>query len=114
MPIKEGDPWPRPKCPRCNSGYVGFSVPSHDENYESFSAHDHVAFEPEWIFGTFEVRGKCENPTCQQVVYGVGDYIVDFSPNSNLEYQLSYSHFYSVGQIYPSILIMTVPTAAPA
>lgn len=115
LPIREGTPWPRPKCPKCNFGYIGFSDPSHDESFESFSARNQLEFEPEWICGTFEVRGECENPMCRQIVHGAGDYTVGFSPNSNLdyEYQPSYVHFYSVKQIHPSILIMSVPDSAP-
>lgn len=117
-PIEGGQPWPRPACPKCQTGYVGFSAPTEDEGYDSASARDHPAFDPDWISGTFGVRGQCENPECQQVVYGTGDYRVDYSQKSNsddLEYQgIGYSSYYTVLHLYPPIQIMSIPKSAPA
>jgi hypothetical protein len=69
-PIEDGQPWPRPACPKCQTGYIGFSAPTEDEGHDSASARNHPAFEPEWISGTFVVRGQCENPECRQAVHG--------------------------------------------
>lgn len=116
-PIEEGQPWPRPACPKCQTGYIGFSAPTEDEGYDSASVRDHPAFEPEWISGTFVVRGQCENPECRQAVHGMGDYRVAYSQRSNgddFEYEgVTYSSYYTVTHLHPPMLIMPIPKSAP-
>lgn len=116
--IESGQPWPRPRCPNCQTGYIGFSAPTEDESHDSVSARSHFAFEPEWIFGTFVVRGQCENPECQQAVHGTGDYRVNYSEESSREdesgYQgPDYSSFYTVTHLHPPMLMMPIPRSAP-
>jgi len=116
--IEAGQPWPRPACPTCQTGYIGFSSPTEYEGHGSASARSHPAFEPEWISGTFVVRGQCENPDCQQAVHGTGDYRVDFSRKSNrddeFDYQgIPYSSYYTVTHLHPPLLIMPIPMSAP-
>jgi len=116
-PIEEGQPWPRPACPSCQSGYIGFSAPTEDEGHDSASARNHPAFEPEWISGTFVVRGQCENPECQQAVHGTGNYRVGYSQKSNreeFEYPgIPYSSYYTVTHLHPPMLMMPIPKSAP-
>ncbi|MEO9249124.1 DUF4145 domain-containing protein [Citricoccus nitrophenolicus] len=117
-PIESRQPWPRPACPNCQTGYIRFSSPTEDEGLESASARNHDAFEPEWISGTFVVRGQCENPECQQAVHGTGDYRVDYSqkPRRDDEYEyqdISYSSYYTVTHLHPPMLIMPIPKSAP-
>lgn len=116
--IESGQPWPRPACPSCQTGYVGFSAPTEDEGYASASARNHPAFEPEWITGTFVIRGQCENPECQQAVHGTGDYYVNHSqksyPDDNFGYDgPSYSSYYTVTHLHPPTLMMPIPQSAP-
>lgn len=116
--IESGQPWPRPACPNCQIGYIGFSSPSEHEGHDSASARSHPAFEPEWISGTFVVLGQCENPECRQAVHGTGDYRVDYSQKSNrddeFEHQgIPYSSYYSVTHLHPPMLIMPIPASAP-
>ena len=105
-----------PHQPR-RAGYIGFSSPTEDENHESAAARDHPAFDPEWISGTFVVRGQCENPKCRQAVHGTGDYGVDYSQKSNqddFEYMgPPYSSYYTVTHLHPPMLIMPIPLSAP-
>lgn len=117
-PVESGQPWPRPACPKCQTGYIGFSTPTENEGLDSASVRNHDAFEPQWISGTFVVRGQCENPECQQAVHGTGDYRVDFSQKSNTddeyEYQgPSYSSYYTVTHLHPPMLMMPIPKSAP-
>jgi hypothetical protein len=116
-PIESRQPWPRPACPNCQTGYIGFSAPTEDEGRDSASARNHPAFEPEWIFGVFAVRGKCENSKCQQVVHGTGNYTVDHSIKSNrddIDFQgIPYSSYYVVTHLHPPMLIMPIPVSAP-
>lgn len=53
--------WPRPACPNCQSGYIAFAEPTQNESRWSIEARDHLAFDPDWVRGTFAVRGQCEN-----------------------------------------------------
>jgi hypothetical protein len=115
--IEEGQPWPRPACPECQTGYIGFSSPDYHESHDSIASHDHPAFDPEWISGTFVVQGRCENPECQQVVHGTGDYGVSYSKKSNqddFEYGgPPYSRYSTVTHLHPPMLIMPIPISAP-
>lgn len=113
--IESDTPWPRPSCPNCKSGYISFAGPTTDESHESAQEHDHEAFEPEWIHGTFIVRGQCENRECRLTVYGTGDYYVDWSrATQNFDsHGPVYSEFYKITHLHPPMLIMPIPQAAP-
>lgn len=115
--IESGQPWPRPACPKCQTGYIGFSEPIEDECLDSVKARDHPAFEPEWISGTFVVRGQCENPDCKQAVHGTGDYRVNYSRKTNRDEEYengpSYSSYYTVTHLHPPMLLMPIPESAP-
>lgn len=113
-PIESGLPWPRPACPSCTSGYIGFSSPTEDQSHGS--GLNEPDFEPDWISGTFVVRGQCENPQCQQAVYGTGDYSVDSSQKSDgSEWQgFTYSSYYTVAHLHPPMLMMPIPKSAPS
>lgn len=115
--IESDQPWPRPVCPTCHAGYIGFSSPTEEEGHDSATARDHPAFEPEWISGTFVIRGQCENPDCQQAVYGTGNYSVDYSQKSNRDdYEYAgpfYSSYYKVTHLHPPMLLMPIPQSAP-
>lgn len=115
--IESGQPWPRPACPTCQTGYIRFSSPAEDESHESASLRSHPAFEPEWVSGTFVVRGQCENPDCQQAVHGTGDYRVGYSQkpthDDELEYPgIPYSSYYTVTRLHPPMLLMSIPKSA--
>jgi hypothetical protein len=116
--IEEGQPWPRPSCPNCASGHIRFGLPAEAESYASASVRDHGAFEPEWVRGTFSVRGECENPNCKQSVHGTGDYYVETAvrtvPDDPWdEEQPSYSSFYRLSHLHPPLQLMPVPRSAP-
>lgn len=113
--IESGQPWPRPSCPNCESGYIGFAEPTEDESHESAPHHSHEAFEPDWVRGTFVVRGQCENRDCQLAVHGTGDYFVAYSRQAD-DYDSRgpiYSSHYNLTHLHPPMLIMPIPEAAP-
>jgi hypothetical protein len=117
-PIEEGQPWPRPQCPDCGSGHIRFEKPVEAESYESASARNHLAFEPEWIHGTFAVLGECENPGCRQTVHGTGDYRVHYAKTSApddpfAQFAPPYSSYYRVVHLHPPMLLMPIPKSAP-
>lgn len=113
-PIEQDQPWPRPKCPTCNAGHIRFSEPDATEAYSSTELREHPGWDPDWISGTFSVNGQCENPGCQQIVHGTGDFYVSHSKEREEEYpNFAYSSFYTVSHLHPPILLMTVPQSAP-
>lgn len=113
--IEADQPWPRPACPVCHTGYIGFSKPVEDEDYGSASVRDHPEFDPDWVSGTFVVRGQCENPVCRQAMYGTGDYHVNYAQESTDDDDLGipYSSYYIVKNFHPPTLIMSIPKSAP-
>lgn len=117
-PVEEGQPWPRPRCPSCDSGHVRFGKPDDAEGYSSASARNHPGFEPEWITGTFSIRGECENPSCRQAIHGAGDYFVanakkSVSDDPWQETGPEYSAFYRVSQLHPPPRLVLAPQLAP-
>lgn len=116
-PIEGTEPWPRPACPKCQTGYIAFSDPSTVEDHDSIEAHAHEYFDPDWITGTFSIEGECENPQCKQAVHGVGDYTVGtsttFDMSSEEIYSIPYTHLYTVAHLHPPMLIMPTPSSAP-
>lgn len=114
--LEEGVPWPRPKCPACDTGHIRFAEP--DAVPDPGVDISHWAFEPEWVRGTFSVRGTCENPACEQAVHGVGDYYVAYAKQSrsddpDAERTPSWAEFYRVAHLHPPILLMPIPESAP-
>lgn len=84
----------------------------------SASNRAHPAFEPEWVYGTFSIRGKCENPECSQVFHGAGDFSVDFSTSSlrHDPWEVGpppYSSYYRLTNLHPPLHLMPVPQSAP-
>lgn len=110
QPIESGQPWPRPVCPTCQSGHVGFSAPSESPNFMTPEEQEYL--DPEWITGTFTIQGHCENPGCQQTVHGTGDYIVGTAQKSWRDDDIYYSSYYTVTHVHPPILMMPAPKAA--
>lgn len=109
--IESDQPWPRPVCPKCQTGHVGFSSPIQNPRHMSAEEQEHL--DPEWITGTFIIRGQCENPECQQAVHGTGDYYVGTSQKSWREDEDPYSAYYDVTHLHPPILMMPAPKSAP-
>lgn len=116
-PLESGQAWPRPVCPTCRSGYIGFEEPAATQSFESTSSIGHPMFEPSWVKGTFTVRGECENQSCRQAIHGSGDFRVNESDKSEDEQRLYegvyYSEYYSLVTLHPAIDLLTLPEAAP-
>lgn len=115
-PIEDGDEWPRVQCSSCGAGRVSFDEPVKHESTSSIAARKYDGWEPEWIYGTFTVSGRCENRRCGTVFAGAGSYSIDYSENREVEYGEDgpyYSGFYRCEQLYPHVLLLTVPESTP-
>lgn len=116
--IESGTGWPRPLCPYCLAGHVRFEKPVEVEHGESRLAHDHPAWDPEWIRGVFTASGACENPECGQPAVASGTYEVDYAKdrpyNAYEESGPPYSSYYTVRQVFPPLVLMRLPETTPA
>ena len=114
-PVESDRPWPRPACPACQVGYVRFAKPDEYEDHASASAHGDPDWDPEWVSGTFTIKGQCENPGCQLIVHGTGDYQVAYAEKSvdeHSRYQ-TYASYYRLKHLHPPMLLMSIPKTAP-
>lgn len=103
--------WPRPKCPNCYDARISFDSPDEYQDPGSLAARDHEAWEPEWIFGTFRLLGRCESPSCGQLVVGAGSFNVD---GARQDREQQYSTWYSIDYLTPPLILMRVPESAPS
>lgn len=93
--------------------------PETAENKISRSYRGHDAWEPEWISGTMQLSGRCENSECEQIVTAVGSFRVDVSrdrpindPDEGYQGQ-RYSEFYKIDYFNPPLLLITLPEDIP-
>lgn len=66
---------PKFPCPHCSDGHLNL-VPDSTKIIEprySEDAHAHVAWEPDWITERFNMTLRCDNQTCGEVAFVVGD-----------------------------------------
>ncbi len=115
--IEEGCEWPRVQCSSCGAGRVSFDEPAMHESTGSLAARNHEAWEADWIYGTFTVSGRCENPRCGTVFAGAGSYSIDYSEDREIPYGEDgphYSGFYRCEQLYPHVLLLTIPESTPS
>lgn len=112
--LEAGRPWPRPICPSCGEGHVGFGAPTIIENGLSQNAHDHEAWEPEWVFGTFVTNGICENPGCMQSVIVTGKYRVDLASELDWDRPPVYTEYLRVEHFSPPLALLNLPEGAPS
>ncbi|HET7690492.1 MAG TPA: DUF4145 domain-containing protein [Nocardioidaceae bacterium] len=106
----ENDAWPRPKCPGCMDARINFEKPTEILDPGSASSQDHPAWEPDWIYGSFHIVGRCEGADCGQIVLGVGSFRVG---QAEREYEQQYATWYSLDYLSPPIILLRVPESAP-
>jgi len=114
--IEHGSLWPRLHCPVCESGYLEASEPVSEESAATRHFHDHPAFEPEWVHGTFSLALKCESKSCGQGVVAIGSYRVresDALDEGPWDYgPPSYAEFYRVEYFSPPLTLLLLPDDA--
>jgi hypothetical protein len=107
---------PHWECPTCLKGHL---LPLKDkvwfeETGSSTAAHDHDAWEPDWIFNRFSGFLQCNMPACAEVVTISGD-----SPSDFYEYQDEYEHIqelknlFVVKAINPTPIPIHLPATVP-
>lgn len=106
--------WP---CPNCAAGFLEL-VPKtlvYKETSESSHAHDHDAWEPEWIRLVYSCIFECTNKECKEVVSSCGEGRVDFFEYEDDEHgwvQETVNRF--VPKYFnPSLVLMDIPKSCP-
>jgi hypothetical protein len=110
------DQLPHWRCPTCNKGHL---IPIDnkiwfEETGPSAEAHDHDAWEPDWVLNRFAGFVRCNMPGCGEVCSISGT-----SPTDFFEYQDEFEHYqdaanrFVVRSIDPTPLPIQLPEAAP-
>lgn len=107
------DALPNWRCPACLEGH--FSVKTEDlvieETGPSKAAHDHDAWEPDWIENRFIGLLSCSNANCGELAAVCGSSSVNY-------YQVDWDEYvdektFNVAAISPAPIPIDVPTNAP-
>lgn len=123
MPVKR-DLWKEPlsktyvpnwHCSSCNGGYLRLKPDSLHfmETAQSRKAHDHDAWEPEWIEYRFSAVLFCNNERCQEPISIAGRGRVEGVQTSH-DGDFEYVDFFYPEYMSPSLPIMSVPGDSPA
>ncbi len=122
----ELDQWfPEKQCPPilcgvCRDGYLSIEKLVKSENTDSLMAHDHDAWEPEWISGLIQAILRCGNPKCKAISVVTGRYRVVFDvdivmdDHGQQQQVATYTDELKIETIFPSTPIITAPPSAPA
>jgi len=80
--------WP---CPVCRKGTLALIPKSlvYKETVESKRAHDHEAWDPDWITYKFTAWAECRHPTCKQefAIAGTGGVGPEFDADGGYEWE---------------------------
>ena len=102
--------WP---CPTCNKGH--FTAPNGkfwiEETGPSKAAHDHDAWDPDWIENKFVGFLECSMPACKEVASISGSSGIDHMQIDYDEYQTH--NIFKVQSICPAPIPITYPNATP-
>lgn len=114
-PIEEDTSWPRPLCPQCRQGHLAFQKPDEFENAHSarFRRRNEEYWDPDMIFGSFEVAAICTNDDCNQRTSAVGTYRVELAEGLTQHDQIKWHAFYSIEYFSPPLELIRAPKSAP-
>ena len=102
--------WP---CPVCRKGTMALVPKSlaYKETVESKSAHNHDAWDPDWINYTFTAWAECRHPSCKQqfAIAGTGG----VGPELNEEGGYQYEDYFSPKACFPMPDMFTFPAKCP-
>ena len=105
-------------CPHCRKGVLRFVDGSFysEERRLSREAHDHDAWDPDWIECTYSGLLRCANDQCKEFVStaGVGGVDIDviFGPDGELEQ--TWADFFRPKYFEPPLAIVDLPKECPA
>lgn len=108
-----GNPSQKYPCPTCEEGRLIPDIDSFREVEPTFStrAHDHEAWDPDWIERRFSYRCICDNENCAEVAFVSGRGGVDQA--YDFEGGAEYYDFRSIQSFFPAPSIVPIPEAVP-
>jgi hypothetical protein len=104
-------------CPTCRKGLLRIKQGTlHSaEIRSSREAHDHEAWEPEWVREKYSCLLECNNESCKDIVASSGrgsvDHDVTFGRDGEPEYE--YTRFFKPLFFDPPLRLFDVPSTAP-
>ena len=105
-------------CPTCSKGLLRIKENSfiHEEARHSREAHDHPAWEPEWIRSVYTCLLICSNEKCREVVASSGTGSVDWDiiEDEYGQQDQVYSDFFIPKFFEPHLNIFPIPKDCPA
>lgn len=105
-------------CPSCRKSVLRIKPGSFqkEETKSSREAHDHEAWDPEWVRYTYSCLLVCSNDSCKEVVASAGrgsvDYDVTFDRNGEPDYE--YADFFQPLFFHPFLNLFDIPANCPA
>jgi hypothetical protein len=101
-------------CPSCSGGYLKLKLDSlsFSETNDSRSAHEHEAWDPEWISYRFTALLTCNNDGCKEPVAVCGTGKVDLVQVSD-QHDWDYVEFFYPDFINPAPALVTLPPDCP-
>lgn len=101
-------------CPSCSGGYLNIVPDSlqYIETHESKKAHDHPAWDPDWIVFRFSALLKCQNNNCEEAVSVAGKGRVEMVQTSHSG-DLDYIEFFYPEFVSPSPDLFQIPDECP-
>lgn len=105
-------------CPTCRKSVLRIKPGTfhREETRLSREAHDHEAWDPEWIRYTYACLLECTNDSCKEVVASAGrgsvDYDITFDRNGEPNYE--YADFFNPLFFHPHLNIFDIPSTCPA
>ncbi len=110
------DKWPLIRCPNCGNTTIRPDAKiTTNEDATSIAAHDHDAWDPDWITGVFVATAKCLDPDCQQPIAVSGRYTIEAFQyeTDDGEYDWSVTSILEPRSFTPPIRIIDIPPATP-
>lgn len=105
--------WPHTDCPVCGAGSLTPDSIVSVEAAASSRHHDHEAWEPEWIHGTFHGVLRCSVGRCNEPVSIAGDYKVDMVMAPGGGWYGEYEAFYRLRYALPALPLLAPPDKTP-
>lgn len=106
--------WP---CPKCGKSILTISSQTffQEEGADSKEAHEHDAWDPDWIETRFSCLLVCTNTSCKEVVacLGTGSVEEDYGFDPSGEPTLEYTEWFKPLFLHPSLIMMDIPAKTP-
>lgn len=103
--------WADATCPSCQIGYLRADNAVEQESTASLDAHNHEAWEPEWISGYFTCALRCQRVQCREIAVALGVWQVREEWDDRGPFHVSY---YRLEMTTPPLPILRTPEKCPA